>query len=114
MENQPDYDVVQFDVPDGKQWADGIIIEAGFNLDLGRIYVVYEIEEPGENQLAEDQIVFTGCDYKDGQPVLNHDGIPVGILSPQQAINTETPGANEAEALYDILEGLGVRVYDQL
>ena len=101
-------DTVEFDVPSGATYGGHEVTEIGYNLELDRIYVIYEgTDLPG----GWDQLIFTSCQYNGGNPVLNPDGVPAGVMPPAEARTSDSPGGNEAESLYDLLESVGIDAY---
>lgn len=97
----------EFDLPDDAQYGGYPITEAGYNHELDRIYVIYEGDDLPDGW---EQLIFTGCEWNGGSPVLDPNGTPAGIMRPDALEPWDTPGAKEAKALYDLLRDCGVTI----
>lgn len=103
-----DFQVTEFDIPANAQYGGLNIISAGYNHTLNLIYVVHDTP----NEMGGwAQLIFNNCEWADGSPVLNHNSTPVDIMAPDRAVESDTPGGNEAEEFYHFLEDIGVEVF---
>jgi len=97
-----------FELPENAQYGDCDITEIAYNLGSDAIFVQFECEKAHNGW---DQLIFSNCKRENGQAIVNPDGVPVGLMPPEQALDSDTPGGNEAETLYDLLEDIGISVY---
>ena len=100
---------VKFDGPEGAQYGRHQVTDVSYSRTLERICVIYE----GDELISGwSQLFFTNVTEEDGKPVIDNEGLPPGLVTPEQAKENDTSGANEAEKLYNLLEDLGIVVYD--
>lgn len=106
--NPDDFQVTEFDIPANAQYGGLDIISAGYNHTLNLIYMLHDTP----NEMGGwAQLIFHNCEWTNGSPILNHNSTPVGIMAPERAVESDTPGGDEAEELYNLLEDLGVKVF---
>lgn len=97
-------DTTEFELPEDATYGEYEILEAGYNRDLQRVYVVYAVDE--EYHLTGwEQLIFD-AEERDGEVTVTT--YPAGLVPPSEARNQDTPGANASEGLYDLLRDVGV------
>ena len=94
--------ITELDVPDNASIRGCPIIEAGYNHNIDSVYSII-----GGNDFPEgwNQFVFSAR-IENGNIVVE-DRVPE-IVTPGGATEQNTPGANEAEKIYDILQANGI------
>jgi len=99
--------IVSFEVDDDATYNEYNVTEITYSPTLKRLCVIYEGYElyDGWNQL-----VFTGCERHNGQITITKTGIPIGLVPPSECTKRNTPGANDAESLYQLLTDVGIEV----
>lgn len=101
-----EFETVGFDVPEDASYGDYDITEAGYNVELERIYVLYEGDDLPEGW---DQLIFPAERDNGGFRV---KGIPPGMMPPAEARESDTPGAVESAKIYDLLEANNITLPD--
>lgn len=91
---------VAFDIPHNATFGPYPITEVGYS-PFG-LFVIYDDDTAVGGR---DQLQF-GVEVTDGQITVTER--PVGLCTPSVATESSSPGANEAEHLYDLLRSLGV------
>lgn len=97
---------IEFDVPNAAKYAGYPINEIGYNVDLQRVYVIFEGDDLADGW---DQLIFQAQQSSTG--TVSIVGYPAGLMTPVDARKSDTEGGNEAEELYNLLDELGIRVY---
>lgn len=94
-------------VPDGATYGSYQVDEILYNEGAERLSVIFKGEDlyGGWNQL-----VFTDCRPFGGRLIVEQSGIPVGLVRPEECTKRDTPGANEAAELYDVLNKAGIKI----
>lgn len=93
---------VVFDIPHNATFGPYPVTEVGYS-PFG-LFVIYDDETAIGGR---DQLQF-GIEVADGQITVTDR--PVGLCTPSVATESSSPGANEAEDLYDLLKSLGVAI----
>jgi hypothetical protein len=94
---------VEIDLDGDWYYGDAEITEVSWWFD--RLHVVYETEDAIDGW---DQLTFSAEAGDDGTIIVT--GTAVGVVPPEEARNLDTPGANSAEKIYDLLEHLGIEL----
>lgn len=89
-------DIEELEVPEGAQYGDNPITEVYLNKDLQRLLINYESKRYGFEQISVS-LEWTGTEWEMSQ-------IPVGLVPPKESRNIDSPGANESEKMYKMME----------
>lgn len=89
-------DIEELEVPEGVQYGNNDIQSVFLNKDLQRLLINYESKRYGFEQIAVS-LEWTGNHWK-------MENVPVGLVPPKEARNIDSPGANESEKMYNLME----------